>query len=72
MTLENPFYEVRKQMEMRGGEFVRALSIALGMADSENRERIIKAFPEIMMRYDAFATLERERQPTLVELEDEL
>ena len=41
-----------------GGEFVRSLGRALGVADAENAKRILTAFPEIIEKYRAIAERE--------------
>lgn len=69
MKTENSIYEIRLEMWRRGGEFVRSLSQTLGKADIENKKRLINAFPEIVARYDAFATIAKKAQPEL-ETED--
>ena len=60
---------MREGMATFGGSFVQALSQALAYASSENKERIIKAFPEYTVeRYgpgtpfytDILSQLERE------------
>jgi len=62
---------MREGMATFGGSFVKALSQALAYASSENKERIIKAFPEYTVeRYgpgtpfyiDVLAQLEQESQ----------
>jgi hypothetical protein len=65
MKLENSIYEIRLQMFRYGGNFVRQLASCIGAADLENQGRIVAAFPEIMERYDALATLEKKEQPEL-------
>lgn len=67
MKLENSLYEIRLQMFRHGGAFVRQLAQCLGVADLENQEKIFAAFPEIMERYDSFATMERKDQPKMEE-----
>ena len=62
---------MREGMATFGGSFVKALSQALAYASSENKERILKAFPEYTVeRYgpgtpfytDVLAQLEQESQ----------
>ena len=60
MKPTNSLYDIRLQMWRKGGEFVRSLSQTLGAADPENRERLMAAFPEIIAKYDNFATIELE------------
>jgi len=57
MSLENPLSEVTLQMRLRGGGFVCSLARCMEVADDENRQTIIGAFPIIMQRYDALATV---------------
>ena len=61
---------MREGMATFGGSFVKALSQALAYASSENKERILKAFPEYTVeRYgpgtpfyiDILAQLEQEQ-----------
>ena len=62
---------MREGMATFGGSFVQALSQALAYASSENKERIIKAFPEYTVeRYgpgtpfytDVLSQLEKKEQ----------
>ena len=62
MKLDNTLYEVIQQMRKRGGSFVQSLAECLGFADDENRDAIIKAFPHIIERYDAWASLARKEK----------
>lgn len=41
-------------MERYGGGFASALSLALQRADSENYERLVEAFPDLIERYRNF------------------
>jgi len=43
--------KVAEAMEMHGGGFVSRLGAALAHADSDNAERIKKAFPEYWKQY---------------------
>ena len=67
MNTINTLHEIRLEMWRRGGEFVRSLSQTIGKADIENRERLLAAFPEIVERYDAFASLSKKEQMELEE-----
>jgi hypothetical protein len=67
MKTDNTLHEIRLEMWRRGGEFVRSLSQTIGKADIENRERLLAAFPEIIERYDAFASLSKKEQLELDE-----
>jgi hypothetical protein len=67
MKTDNTLHEIRLEMWRRGGEFVRSLSQTIGKADIENRERLLAAFPEIVERYDAFASLSKKEQLELEE-----
>jgi hypothetical protein len=67
MKTDNTLHEIRLEMWRRGGEFVRSLSQTIGKADIENRERLLAAFPEIVERYDAFASLSKKEQMELEE-----
>lgn len=49
-----------RAMRLYGGSFVRALAEAMVVADSANLERIEKAFPEVMVKYDEFAGMLKE------------
>lgn len=69
MKLDNSLHEIRVQMWHRGGNFVQKLAACLGAADLENQAKLIAAFPEIIERYDAMATLEKQQQPELSETE---
>jgi hypothetical protein len=60
MKPTNSLYDIRLQMWRKGGEFVRSLSQTLGAADPENRAKLMSAFPEIIAKYDNFATIELE------------
>lgn len=40
-------------MERHGGGFVRKLAAAYVVADSENKQKLAKAFPDEFARYDA-------------------
>lgn len=71
MKLENSIYDIRLQMWRIGGEFVRALSVAMGKADLEKQAKLVEAFPEIFERYDALATLAKKGEPNLKGLDDE-
>ena len=64
-------FRMRQGMATFGGSFVKALAEALAYASSENKERIIKAFPEYTVeRYgpgtpfytDILSQLEREHE----------
>lgn len=68
---ENNLYEIRLEMWRRGGEFVRSLCKSLAAADLENQAKLIAAFPEIIERYDAFATVTKRQQSELLEREQE-
>lgn len=65
-AMENPLSEIVEQMDWKGGEFVRRLSYAMLAADGENLAKIIAAFPEVIERYDAFATLAAKERQTEV------
>jgi hypothetical protein len=67
MKTDNTLHEIRLEMWRRGGEFDRSLSQTIGKADIENRERLLAAFPEIIERYDAFASLSKKEQLELEE-----
>jgi hypothetical protein len=58
MKPTNSLYDIRLQMWRKGGEFVKCLSQTLGAADPDNRAKIMAAFPEIITKYDALATIE--------------
>jgi len=49
--MNDEIYQVATAMEMFGGGFVKALSKALIRADSDNTQRIKKAFPEYWAKY---------------------
>jgi len=53
VELRNPSPNVLGVMRGFGGSFAHALAISAGVADLENRSRIIAAFPEIFANYDA-------------------
>ena len=63
--MQNTIYEIRLQMWQKGGEFVRALSQTLGKADLANHAQLIKAFPEVFEKYDAFASKAKLEQPEI-------
>ncbi|MFO0202637.1 MAG: hypothetical protein ACK528_05855 [Alphaproteobacteria bacterium] len=69
--LENSIYEIRLEMWRRGGTFVQDLSRCFGSADLENQSKLIAAFPEIIERYDAFATVTKRQQQELIQREQE-
>jgi len=69
MKPTNSLYDIRLQMWRKGGEFVRSLSQTRGAADPENRDKIMAAFPEIVAKYDNFATIENEIQKGLEGME---
>ena len=58
MKPTNSLYDIRLQMVRKGGESERALALALGLLDPDNRAKIMAAFPEIITKYDALATIE--------------
>ena len=60
--LDNSIYDIRLEMWRRGGQFVQDLSRCLGSADLENQAKIVAAFPDILQRYDAFASLTKQEQ----------
>lgn len=68
---ENSLYEIRLEMWRRGGEFVRQLSKTLGAADLENQAKLVAAFPDIIARYDGFATVTKREQAELIQREQE-
>jgi len=65
MNTVNSTYDIRLQMWRKGGEFVRSLSQTLGAADMENRRKLMDAFPEIIEKYDNFATIDAQIQKGL-------
>ena len=71
MKLENSMYDIRLQMFRKGGSFVRKLAELMGTADLENQQIAINAWPEIFHRYDAFATLAKQDEPTFRNFSDE-
>jgi len=48
---QDEIYYTAKSMDAFGGHFARHLSGALLAADAGNRQRIIEAFPELMVKY---------------------
>ncbi|MGK3946829.1 hypothetical protein ABK046_51750, partial [Streptomyces caeruleatus] len=56
-----------EQMSLRGGAFVQSLARCMSLADDQNLDRIMAAFPEIMERYDGFASLAAKVQLKLLE-----
>ena len=55
VTLANPLSDIISAMRLYGGSFVNSLSYTMRLADAENLQAIIQAFPAIMERYDAMA-----------------
>lgn len=43
--------KIISKMKTRGGSFVQRLALLMEVADAENYERLIKAFPEIWEIY---------------------
>lgn len=68
---ENSLYEIRLEMWRRGGEFVRQLSKTFAAADLENQAKLIAAFPDIIARYDGFATITKRQQAELIQQEQD-
>ena len=66
MKTTNTIYEIRVEMWRKGGEFVRQLAQALKAADLDNQRRIVEAFPEIIEKYDGFATLTKQQNTQLI------
>jgi len=54
-------------MRLRGGAFVHRLAGCMQVADPENLQIIIGAFPDIMGRYDAFASQAAKQQAKMAE-----
>jgi|LSQX01.2.fsa_nt_gb hypothetical protein len=48
---DNELYFIAEAMGRFGGSFVQALSLALRNADMWNRDRLVKAFPELFEEY---------------------
>lgn len=48
---QKEFHILIANMERYGGNFCRHLAAAIMFADRENRDRIFKAFPEIIEKY---------------------
>ena len=69
MKLENSMFEIRQEMFRHGGSFVRQMAMMLGHADIENQQRAVDAWPEVFERYDALATLAKQQNPQLKEID---
>lgn len=53
MTYTGKFDSYLHMMEMQGGSFVRSLAHCYQVADTENRARLVKAFPDYFEKYQA-------------------
>jgi hypothetical protein len=60
--MKPPLHETITEMRNRGGSFVSGLGSLLCIADPENRQRLLDAFPEIIARYEAIAELEETKR----------
>ena len=49
-------------MEQQGGSFARHIARAYFAADTDNTQRLLKAFPDLFMRYRRMAEEDRTRQ----------
>ena len=58
-----PLHDVLREMNFRGGRFVRRLAHLCEAADPENLKRLIEAFPEIFERYAALASIKAPTKP---------
>jgi hypothetical protein len=47
---------IAETMQKFGGSFAKALALAMLHADTDNRQRIATAFPELMARYEVMHT----------------
>jgi hypothetical protein len=67
VNIQNPLHEIIFQMRQHGGAFVKSLTRPLELADPENQAALIHAFPEIMTRYDDFATMANREKEARIE-----
>jgi hypothetical protein len=49
-------------MEQQGGSFARYIAKAFFAADGDNTQRLLKAFPDLFLKYRRMAEEERTRQ----------
>lgn len=51
MTAEEKLLMAARNMEVYGGGFASSIATAFFRADSENRKRLVAAFPELFEKY---------------------
>ena len=57
-----PLHQTVEAMHKRGDTFVSGLGSLLMLADPEDRQRLIAAFPDRIARYEAIAVLEETKR----------
>ena len=60
--MNTPLHQTVEAMHKRGDSFVSGLGSLLLIADPQNRQRLLRAFPEIVERYEAIAVMEETKR----------
>jgi hypothetical protein len=55
------YLDAARYMEQYGGSFASHIAKAFIYADSDNTQRLLKAFPDLFLRYRRIAEEERQR-----------
>jgi len=56
------YLDAARYMEQYGGSFASSIGRAFFHADSDNTQRLLKAFPELFLKYRRIAEEDRQRQ----------
>lgn len=51
---EDELYKISVAMQRYGGSFASAIGEALQVADNSNKEKLLQAFPELLVKYRSF------------------
>lgn len=62
MINRDDYLPAAHMMYDQGGSFARAIAQAFYVADSDNTQRLLKAFPDLFLKYSRLAYEERNRQ----------